>query len=141
MSVAPEFQNFEILCLEHENTRLYAEVIQVVVKRQLCWVRPLVLLELPSELSFLQQSIHFETEPIEAEQPVLYDLRQGADLLYPLSLFRTALDVEVIPVLAQLNALKAQMEESGREIQPEAHTKLQEFARRLWQAHPEEFHS
>jgi hypothetical protein len=38
-----KFQPRQIVCLEHETTRLYAEIIEFVEARQVCWVRPLML--------------------------------------------------------------------------------------------------
>ncbi len=116
------FQPSQIVCLEHEGTCLYAEVIQIVESRQLCWVRPLMLATAP-----------LDVEPVP-QPPILHDLRQGADLLWPLSLFRTTLDTEAIPLLAQLQALKAQSE--GCQL---AHRQLSHFVRQVWQAHQTQF--
>jgi hypothetical protein len=65
-------------------------------------------------------------------------LRQGADLLYPQSLFRAALDVEVIPVLTQLELLSGQ-DKAYRTNAGLAHQQLQSFIRQIWLAHPEAF--
>ncbi|GET41790.1 hypothetical protein MiSe_66040 [Microseira wollei NIES-4236] len=124
MGFAYNFQPSQIVCLEHEGTCLYAEVIQIVESRQLCWARPLMLATAP-----------LGVEPVP-QPPTLYDLRQGADLLWPLSLFRTALDTEVIPLLAQLQASKAQSEGCQS-----AHRQLSHFVRQVWQAHPAKFSS
>ncbi len=86
MNFTTDFQPHQIVCLEHEGTCLYAEVIQVVVSRQLCWVRPLVLSALTNECS--------------SEPPSLIDVRSEADLIWPITLFRPALDTEVVPLLA-----------------------------------------
>lgn len=116
------FQPSQIVCLEYEGTCLYAEVIQIVESRQLCWVRPLMLAIAP-----------LDVDPVPQPR-TLYDLRQGADLLWPLSLFRTALDTEVIPLLTQLQASKAQSE-GGQS----AHLQLSHFVRQVWQAHQTQF--
>ncbi len=42
----PNFQSSQIICLEFGSRYLYAEVIQVVTARQLCWTRPLMLVTL-----------------------------------------------------------------------------------------------
>jgi hypothetical protein len=86
MKMTLEFQAGQIVSLEHGEMRLYAEVIQVVVSRQLCWVRPLVL-------------VNFSQEP-----PLLTDLRDACDLLWSVNLFQPALDTEVISFLSQVLA-------------------------------------
>ena len=122
MGITYNFELNQIICLEHEETRLYAEVIQIVQTRHLCWARPLMLAVSP---------LHPD---IVAKPPILYDLRQGADLLWPLSLFRPALDTEVVSQLAQLQATKAQS--GGCQI---AHRQLSLFIRQVWQAHQTKF--
>jgi len=116
---AQKFQPRQIVCLEHESTCLYAEIIEFVELRQVCWVRPLMLavLEIGNE-----------------EPSTLYDLRLGADLLWPASLFRPALDTEVIPLLVQLNVLNSQAL-----ICSEAHQQLCRFVREVWQAYKSAF--
>lgn len=122
-----QFQTRQIVCLEHENTRLYTEVIQVVTLRQVCWVRPLMLAVLPIDSDSLPT--------FSPEQIHLYDLRQGADLLWPASLFRLALDTEVIPLLVQLDdPSKVQLANPS-----EAHQQLSGFVRKVWQAYKSAF--
>jgi len=99
----------QIVFLEHRDTRLYAEVIQVVPSRQLCWVRPLVLITLVYEDSQLT------------------DLRSCSDLVWPISLFRPALDVEVIPLLTQMLA----SESSEQELV--AKQQIHHFINQVWQ--------
>jgi hypothetical protein len=124
---AYQFQTRQIVCLEHENTRLYTEVIQVVTSRQVCWVRPLMLAVSPIEPDSLAT--------FSPEQLNLYDLRQGADLLWPASLFRLALDTEVIPLLVQLDdPSKVQQANPS-----EAHQQLSGFVRKVWQAYKSAF--
>jgi len=74
----------QIVCLEHRGTYLYAEVIQVVVSRQVCWVR-------------CDGHLSDGFQPYD-QMSQLYDLRGVADLLWPVKFFRPAL--EVIPLLA-----------------------------------------
>jgi len=120
---ASEFQPSQIVCLEHEDTRLYAEVIQVVTSRQMCWVRPLMLVVLPDSNGLL---------PIAAsEHLALYDLRLGADLLWPANLFRHAIDTEVINLMVDLDNL----EDAPSENHLEAHQQLSCFMRRVWLAY------
>ncbi|WP_250122161.1 hypothetical protein [Chroococcidiopsis sp. CCMEE 29] len=118
MDFTYDFQPRQIVCLEHEATCLYAEVIQVVESRQVCWVRPLLLKD-PS----------CNYPPLE---PLLYDLRPSADLLWPLTLFRPALDTEVLPLLVQLMASEPQTER-----EPVAQQQFNQFIRQVWQFHLE----
>ena len=73
----------QIFYLEQGNTRLYGELIQVVVERNLCWLRPIAL----------YYGSQNPVDPSEqASTAILYDLSQGADLICPDSLLRLALD-------------------------------------------------
>lgn len=110
-----DFQPSQIVCLEHQETRLYAEVIQIVESRKVVWVRPLMLVVSPSN--------QLDSEPFS-----FYDLRQGADLLWPSHLFRPALDTEVLPLFTYLQTSKTQGEN-----QQLAHQQLQCFVRQVWQ--------
>lgn len=112
-----DFQPRQIVFLEHAGTRLYAEVIQVVVSRQLCWVRPLLLVVFPAGS---QASL----EPLP-----LTDLRSCADLIWPVTLFWPALDTEVIELLVQLLASEPQPDRD-----PVAQQQLNHFIHGVWQA-------
>lgn len=126
-----KFQPHQIVCLEHENTRLYTEVIDVVTARQTCWVRPLMLV--------ISSASHDALAMVSPEQLRLYDLRQGADLLWPVTLFRPALDTEVIPLLIQLD--DPDNIQIQQESKSDAHKQLSSFVRRVWQASRSEFSS
>ncbi|EKQ67825.1 hypothetical protein OsccyDRAFT_4116 [Leptolyngbyaceae cyanobacterium JSC-12] len=89
------FQPLQIVCLEHGSSRLYAEVIQTVTNRQICWVRPLALIQTTAFPPFVESF---------SDSNQIRDLRQGADLLLPIRLFRVAIDTEVIPILGTLGA-------------------------------------
>lgn len=116
---AYKFQPRQIVCLEHENTHLYAEVIEVVTLRQVCWVRPLMLATFEA-----RSDLYNSAEPIS-----LSDLRQGADLVWPTALFRMALDTEVIPLLVKLG------DSNASEINSlDTHQQLSNFVRKVWQA-------
>lgn len=91
---SPNFQPFQIVSLKHENVSLYAEVVQVVEARRVCWARPLML-------------VTSQNNETEINSTNLLDLRQGADLLLPVALFQEALDIEVLPLLTQLNTNKS----------------------------------
>lgn len=126
-----KFKPNQIVCLEHENTYLYSEVIEVVESRQTCWVRPLMLVvgSPGSELLSL----------VSPDQLSLYDLRLGADLLWPISLFRPAVDTEVIPLLLQLDDQAAQVAHNGSHNSQEAHKKLSFFVHQVWQVYKRGF--
>ncbi|ABA20900.1 conserved hypothetical protein [Trichormus variabilis ATCC 29413] len=115
MDISLNFQPGQIVSLEHGERNLYAEVIQVVVARQLCWVRPLLLVTYTPEL------------------PIIIDLRDGSDLLWPIKLFRHALDTEVITLLSQVL-----LKEPKLEPDLVAKQQLHQFIQQLWQAYQEE---
>jgi hypothetical protein len=102
------FSPHQIVYLECETTRLYAEAIQAIAARQMLWVRPLLLY-------------------IPAESKV-YDLGQTADLVWPQSLFQPAFDTEVIPLISQLHAPEAV---SGDPKLARQH--LHHFLKQMWQ--------
>jgi hypothetical protein len=120
------FQPSQIICLEHGATRLYAEVVQIVEARHLCWARTLVLV----------------TGSEDSQQPInpknLYDLRQGADLLLPTVLFRQALDTEVIPLLSQLYGLAGEAKEQDAVAVRQS---IHQLIRQICQTHPDAFSS
>ncbi|MGB7444899.1 MAG: hypothetical protein WA919_27845 [Coleofasciculaceae cyanobacterium] len=122
-----KFQPNQIVCLEHDNTYLYSEVIEVVESRQTCWVRPLMLVVAAPGSGSL--SI------VSSDQLKLYDLRLGADLLWPTSLFRPAIDTEVIPLLLQLDDQATQIAHNSRE----AHQQLSFFVHQVWQFYKRDF--
>jgi hypothetical protein len=114
-----DFQPRQIVYLENNNQRLYAEVIQVVDSRQMCWVRPLVLVTFPLDLSVTSN-----------ELPLITDLRSTADLFWHSALFRPALDTEVIPFLVGRIATESLAENNSIDL-----AKLNQFVRRVWQAY------
>ncbi len=69
MNSKTNFQPLQIVCLEHLATCLYAEVIQVVESRQVCWVRPLLLVQ------------------YSTEEPLVIDLRSTIDFALVFSFF------------------------------------------------------
>jgi len=95
--------------LEYGNTKLYAEVIQVVVERDLCWVRPLLL-------------VTQECEPMQVT-----DLRSTSDLLWSINLFQPALDTQVIALYNQILA-----KEPNPQSSPQAKQQLHQFIVQLW---------
>ncbi|NET42250.1 hypothetical protein [Okeania sp. SIO2B3] len=123
----PNFKSRQIVCLEYENTCLYAEVIQVLEARKMCWVRPLLLKLSTSEVGC-------ENHQNNLEKSSLWDLRDGADLVWPICLFREAIDTEFMPLLTELEFLDSQ--EKNLQV---SHQKLQHFVRKVWQAFPDVF--
>jgi hypothetical protein len=132
MKAAPTswpFQHSQIIALEHQNSVLYAEVIDIVKVRQVCWGRPLTLAVWPTGTGP-------HAGQLSPEPPVLYDLRQGADILLPVTLFRPALDTEIIPLLAQL---QAETKNQPPDAQIIAHRQLRNFIQQVCIAHPNDF--
>ena len=119
------FKPGQIVSLECGDACLHSEVIQVVEARQICWVRPLMLVGFVSGKDFPQRW---------PEEYTLSDLRDGSDLLWPLSLFRAALDTEVISLLTQLQSL-----DSDRKDSTIASRQLRDFVDRVWAAFPSAF--
>ncbi|MGB3757867.1 MAG: hypothetical protein WBA07_16060 [Rivularia sp. (in: cyanobacteria)] len=110
MEIKANFQTGQIVFLEYGDSRLYAEVIQVVVERNLCWVRPLLLV----------------IQECEARQ--VSDLRSTSDLLWAINLFQPALDTEVIELYTQIL-----VKEPKPELFPAAKQQLHQFIQQLWQ--------
>ena len=115
------FQGNQIVCLEHENSFLYAEVIQVIEARKTCWVRPWIL-----KVLSLKNNNFSEVD----DNPTIFDLRESADLVLPISLFRLALDTEVIPLLSELDNLESEEQDLilTRQL-------LRQFVETLWEAY------
>jgi hypothetical protein len=126
-------ETYPIVCIEQSNARLFAEVIQIVETRQIGWLRPLGLEVLASGV--VNELGVSELGSGEPELPtIFYDLRQTADLLWPLSLFRPALDTEILPVLSALQSGKPLGVESG-ELAIASRHQLQQFIQDIWQSH------
>lgn len=115
----------QVVYLTHGSHRLYCEVIQVVESRQLCWVRPLYLVDMTDE-----KEIH----PQLFTPKLLMDVRSTSDLLYPISLFQPALDTEVIPLLSQLHSPDMLINNN-----PIAKEKLHQFITKIWQEYSDLF--
>lgn len=132
-----EFQSHQIVYLECGEKRLYAEVIQTVIDRGLCWARPVVMMSWQSSNGqpFPFWSSH---QAIEITPEMLTDLRQESDLLLPLSWFHIAVDTDVIPVLAQLNEIKPESDAAPgteRSQHSSAQEQLRVFIQMLCVAH------
>jgi hypothetical protein len=82
-----EFKPDQIVCLERDNSYLFAEVIDTIAVSARCWVRPLAIAR---------------SHPASFELEFLHDLRDAAQLILPIKFFRYALDIEVIPLISEL---------------------------------------
>lgn len=106
------WQPHQIVYLQADRVRLFAEVIQVVADRRVLWLRPLAL-QTPYQAAPYQEIGPTSTDthddrvcpedvhPDQSHQAI-YDLRQSSDLLWPMERVQVALDVEILPILAQL---------------------------------------
>jgi hypothetical protein len=124
----------EIVCLEHQGSYLYAEVIQIIADRQRSWVRPL----------FLQLMTPSSGErPHTAQGLFVYHLHNCSDLVWPSQFFRPALDEEVLPLLMQMQAQKLPEEDLGvvSERDRKAHQALRQLIQHIWQTFPDAFSS
>lgn len=119
------FSTHQIVCLEHQQSCLYGEVIQIIESKDLCWMRPLFLVFFP----LVNQA---KDDFLETQE--LLDLRLTSDVAYPLKLFRPALDTEVIPLISQLKSLDEIQEENSISKQ-----KLRQFLEQIWQENPAYF--
>jgi hypothetical protein len=82
-----EFKTDRIVCLDREDLHLFAEVIDDNVVADRCWVRPLAIAR---------------SNPESFNLEFLHDLRDASQLILPTSLFRDALDTEVLPLISEL---------------------------------------
>lgn len=115
MDVKTKFQSGQIISLDDHNKHLYVEVIEEVISRGLCWVRPLLLVEYNNDLENINNII---------------DLQDAADLLWPINSFRMALDTEVINLLGKIIP-----KEPKFEIDLIAQKQLNLFIHQLWQSY------
>jgi len=132
MSVVPS----QILYLEHGSARLYAEAIQVVENRHLCWARPTLLIHGLPETN--KQDVRQEAIAAAATAPVrseltLYDLEGGPDLIWPLELFQIAFDLDFFSLLVQL---KMNPDEIALRS---SRSQLNAFIRSFWHSHADVF--
>lgn len=105
------FKSHQIVSLAHQNSCLYAEVIQEIPERQMCWVRPLLL-----------------AVDIYSVSPQVYDLQSASDLVWPIQAFSPAFDTEVIPFLSALESSEFQSSENTQA----ARSRLQNFIQQVY---------
>lgn len=142
IDLTSNFKPGQILYIEHQDIRLYAELIQAIDDRKLCWVRPVALVTLATDPNLRHGLVGRASNGAGLEPVEIHDLRQGVDLVCPQSLFQMALDTEVLPILAELNRLKprsalSELGELGENSF--AHEQLREFIRQIWQTNPSLF--
>jgi hypothetical protein len=134
-ATAVRFQSHQIVYLELRETRLYAEVVQMIEKKQVCWVRPLGLWTIqPTN----------EEKNLEIPLQKMHDLRQGSDLLLPTALFQPALDTDVVPFMMELYAVNPLTEETELsantlQINQIQHQQLRQFVKEICATYPETF--
>ncbi|BAZ44253.1 hypothetical protein NIES4102_12610 [Chondrocystis sp. NIES-4102] len=116
------FEVNQILCLAHQDTCLYGEVIQLLPQRKLCWFRPVCIV-----------TTNYENNQSQDSRQVI-NVSSGSDLLWPISLFRPALDMEVVEFLAEFNNAH---ELSTSKIPTQKY--LSEFIQQVWQANLDKF--
>ena len=81
------FKAGQIICLDLDRLHLFAETIETILTDARCWVKPLAIAK---------------SNPESFELEFLHDLRDTAQLILPIDLFRYALDTEVLPLTSQL---------------------------------------
>lgn len=115
----------QIVFLECRQTRLYAEVIQVLEPRLTGWIRPLALVT-GADITPLGTAFNTVVAP-DFDQPAV------PDMLWPLKQLQPALDTEVIPLLATLSAKATDPSPTSHPSQESLG--LHEFVRSLWADH------
>jgi hypothetical protein len=118
----PSFQPHQIVYLTCDHSRLYTEVIEILVDRQLAWVRPLVLVTPTETLLLAASALLGWLDPHGWP-----DRPTTPDLLWPLDQFYPALDTDFVDLLAVIP------------VQPHKKSRLShgaivsQFTRRLWE--------
>lgn len=131
MNIAPS----QILYLEHGSSRLYAEAIQVVEARRLCWARPTLLIHgLPEEENSAdrQAAIACAAAQPKSSALTLYDLKDCPDLVWPATFFSIAFDIDFFALLVQLKL-------NPSDSQSHSQRQLSEFIRSFWLTHADAF--
>jgi hypothetical protein len=126
---------YPLVCIEHQQQRLYAELIQIVEARQIAWLRPWAMVDWGNEEARGNENAG---EPVWAtlnnpNHGRCLDLRQAPDLLLPRRLLRPALDTEWLAVLSQLSPVSPDKPLPAWERQS-----LHQLLRQLCQAPPPE---
>jgi hypothetical protein len=131
MSVVPS----QILYLEHGPSRLYAEAIQIVSERRLCWSRPVLLVQgLPEEVPMAkrQAAIADTVQLPEQSELKLYDLEGCPDLIWPIDPFQLAYDLDFFSLIVQLKI-------TPNGSAQRSSYQLSEFIHSFWETHADIF--
>ncbi len=132
MSVVPS----QILYLEHGPSRLYAEAIQIVSQRRLCWARPTLLIQgLPEGVSHSrrQDVIASAAQSSQQSSLELYDLEGCPDLIWPIAPFQLAYDLDFFSLIVQLKITPNSNSQCSS-------SQLNAFIHSFWEAHTDIFH-
>ena len=82
----------QIVCLEGQSKSLFCEVIDIILARSLCWVRPVIL------VNFTENTSNYLSYKNN-----IYDLRFTSDLLWNIDDFRVVLDTEYLEFFTNLD--------------------------------------
>ncbi|ASC69358.1 hypothetical protein XM38_002850 [Halomicronema hongdechloris C2206] len=123
------FRPNQILYLEHNGRRLYVEVIQIIESRQICWARPLLLVDVSDS-----QEMPDDISPEHG----LHCLQGGPDILWPLAQFQPALDTALLPLLGYLTPSGA-FPTSASFSERRLHQPLRQFMDALWMDQQQQF--
>jgi hypothetical protein len=121
-SESAQFELFspqQVVCIVQGDLRLFGEVVQMVPVRSRCWARPLAIAQVM---------------PDSLQLALLYDLRESSHLLLPATVFRAALDTELIPLMTALfHPIHPKTPDPSEERQVESATRqaLHEFIQAL----------
>jgi hypothetical protein len=119
----------QIVFLECRQTRLYAEVIQVLEARQTGWLRPLALVS----GSVIQPLANTGLGGLNAAIAAPSASQTAPDMVWPLGQLHPALDTDVIPLLAQLSSKAAAGEQTPEPLTAKAaNLTVKEFVWLLW---------
>ena len=130
-----QWKESSILCLEDKQTHLYVELIQLLPQKTLAWLRPFAI---QFDAGNVSEEILGYGDRHPELNAVIFDLRNTADLIWPIHLFRPGLDTEVINIIAALPSLP-----DTQDIQPKENTirrrVLTQFLQRIWEANKQHF--
>jgi hypothetical protein len=107
----------QIVCLESKNQSLFCEVIEIISLRSLCWVRPVILVNVTENSSDFYQYTN---------NSKICDLRFTADLLWNIADFRVVLDTEYLDFFVGLEDFEFQEDKVKL-----ANHKLRDFIQQL----------
>lgn len=113
----------QIVFLECGQTRLYAEVIQVLSARQIGWVRPLALVD--------QGAVQLLSTDLAADDTRLHR-PATPDMLWPLGQLQPALDTDVMPLLTPLPSKPTPDKAGDVSTAGQTPMTVNEFVQRLW---------